>query len=193
MYPRGFYMFNPLKSNYIMKTTSIYTSEKKSFIFVADNEQRGLNATLKALMSTKGMPEAERTLKADGLKWDVFKSATIFVDYLRANLPIVFNADNALCSVKVVEDNDQNREIYAGYQIEDVTLNERPCIRVWIPKNRFTCTEVYNLIKKAAKGVKAAEKAAEKAAKAAANEAKQAERKARKIAELENKLAELKK
>lgn len=176
-----------------MKTTSIYASEKKSFIFVADNEQRGLNATLKAIMSTKGMPEAERTLKADGLKWDIFKTATAFVDYLGVNLPIIFNAAGALCSVKVVEDNDSNREIYAGYQVEECKVNETPCIRVWIPKNRFTCTEVYNLIKKAAKGVKAAEKAAEKAAKAAANEAKQAERKARKIAELETKLAKLKK
>ena len=176
-----------------MKTTSIYASEKKSFIFVADNEQRGLNATLKAITSTKGMPEAERTLKADGLKWDAFKTAGAFVDFLRVNLPIVFNTEGALCSVKVVEDNDNNRQTYAGYQFEECKVNEAFYLRVWVPKNRFTCTEVYNLVKKATKGMKAAEKAAEKAAKAAANEAKQAERKARKIAELENKLAELKK
>ena len=176
-----------------MKTTTIYSTEKKSFIFAADSEQRGLNATLKAITSTKGMPEAERTLKADGLSWDTFKTATAFVDYLKAHLPIVFNAAGSLCSVKVVEDNDQNRETYAGYQKEDCKVNESLCIRVWIPKNRFTCTEVYNLAKKAVKGLKAAEKAAEKAAKAAANEARQAEMKARKIAELEGKLAELKK
>lgn len=176
-----------------MKTPTIYATEKKSFIFAADSEQRGLNATLKAITSTKGMPEAERTLKADGLTWDIFKKSSDFIAFLYSTLPIVFNADKALCAVKVVEDNDNNREIYAGYQTEEVKVNEAPCIRVWVPKNRFTCTEVYNLAKKAVKGLKAAEKAAEKAARAAANEAKQAERKARKIAELESKLAELKK
>lgn len=176
-----------------MKTPTIYATEKKSFIFAADSEQRGLNATLKAVTSTKGMPEAERTLKADGLTWDTFKTATAFVDFLKSNLPIVFNSDNALCSIKVVEDNDQNRDTYAGYQVEDCKVNETLCLRVWIPKNRFTCTEVYNLAKKAVKGLKAAEKAAEKAAKAAANEKAAAERKAAKIAKLESKLAELKK
>lgn len=176
-----------------MKTTSIYTTEKKAFIFIADNEQRGLNATLKAVYSAKGTPEAERTLKVDALTWDVFKKATDFVAFLSSNLPIVFNADNALCSVKVVEDNDNNREIYAGYQIEAVSVNNCDMIRVWIPKNRFTCTEVYNLAKKAAKGLKAAEKAAEKAAKAAANEEKKAARTAAKIEKLQKQLAELQK
>lgn len=193
MYLCGFYMFNLLKSRYIMKTTSIYTTEKKAFIFIADNEQRGLNATLKAVYSAKGAPEAERTLKADALTWDVFKKAADFIAFLSSNLPIVFNADNALCSVRVVEDTTENREIYAGYQTEDVTINERPCIRVWIPKSRFTCTEVYNLAKKAANGKKRAEKAAEKVAKAFIAEKKAAERKAAKIAKLESQLAELKK
>ena len=176
-----------------MKTTSIYATEKKAFIFIADNEQRGLNATLKAVYSAKGTPEAERTLRADALTWDVFRKASDFVAFLSSNLPIVFNADNALCSVKVVEDNDNNREIYAGYQIEPVNVNDCAMIRVWIPKNRFACAEVYNLAKKAANGMKRAEKAAEKAAKAAANEKKAAERKAAKIATLEKRLAELKK
>lgn len=176
-----------------MKTTSIYTTEKKAFIFIADNEQRGLNATLKAVCSAKGTPEAERTLKADALTWDVFKTSAAFVDYLKANLPLVFNVDNALCSVKVVEDNDNNREIYAGYQIEGCKVNGCDYIRVWIPKNRFTCTEVYNLAKKAAKGLKAAEKAAEKAAKAAANEEKKAARTAAKVEKLQKQLAELQK
>lgn len=176
-----------------MKTTSLYATEKKAFIFIADNEQRGLNATLKAVYSAKGKPEAERTLKADGLTWDTFKTATAFVDYLKANLSLVFNANDALCSVKVVEDTTENRDMFAGYQMEDCKVSEKPCIRVWIPKSRFTCTEVYNLAKKAAKGLKAAEKAAEKAAKAAANEKKAAERRAAKIAALEKRLAELKK
>lgn len=176
-----------------MKTTTIYATEKKSFIFAADCEQRGLNATLKAIYSTRGQREANNTLSADALTWDVFKTAAVFIDYLKANLPLVFNANGALCSVKVVEDTTENRDIYAGYQIEDCKVNQTFCIRVWIPKNRFTCTEVYNLAKKATKGLKAAEKAAEKATKAAANEAKQAEKRARKIAELEAKLAELKK
>lgn len=193
MYPQGFYMFNPLKSRYIMKTTSIYTTEKKAFIFIADNEQRGLNATLKAVYSAKGTPEAERTLKADALNWDVFKKASDYIAFLSSNLPIVFNKDNALCSVKVVDDTTENRETYAGYQVEDVTINDRPCFRVWIPKNRFTCTEVYNLAKRASKGLKRAEKQAEKDAKKIMNDAKQAEKRARKIAELERKLAELKK
>lgn len=176
-----------------MKTPTIYATEKKSFIFAADSEQRGLNATLKAIYSTKGQREANNTLAADALKWDIFKAASAYIDFLKANLPVVFNAGGALCSVKVVEDTTENRDTFAGYQMEDCKVNEMLCIRVWIPKNRFTCSEVYNLAKKAAKGLKAAEKAAEKAAKAAANEAKKAERKARKIAELENKLAELKK
>ncbi len=176
-----------------MKTTTIYATEKKSFIFAADSEQRGLNATLKAIYSTKGQREANNTLSADALKWDVFKTAAAFIDYLKANLPQVFNEGGALCSVKVVEDTTENRDTHAGYQIEDCKVNETPCIRVWIPKNRFTCTEVYNLAKKAAKGLKAAEKAAEKAAKAAASEKKAAERRAAKIATLEKRLAELKK
>lgn len=176
-----------------MKTPTIYATEKKSFIFAADSEQRGLNATLKAIYSTKGQREANNTLSADALTWDIFKTATAFVEYLKANLPLVFNAGGALCSVKVVEDTTENRDTFAGYQMEDCKVNEVLCIRVWIPKNRFTCSEVYNLAKKAAKGLKAAEKAAEKAAKAAANEKKAAERRAAKIATLEKRLAELKK
>lgn len=176
-----------------MKTTSIYSTEKKSFIFAADCEQRGLNATLKAIYATKGQREANNTLKADCLVWDIFKTANDYVEYLHKNLPQVFNDDNAICAVKIVEDSEENRKAFDGYKMENVTVNDVFCARVWIPKNKYTCNEVYNLAKKAAKGLKAAEKAAEKAAKAAANEAKQAERKARRIAELENKLAELKK
>lgn len=186
-------MFNPLKSSYIMKTPTIYATEKKSFIFAADSEQRGLNATLKAIYSTKGQREANNTLSADALTWDVFKTATAFIDYLKKHLPLVFNEAGALCSVKVVEDTTENRDIYAGYQMQDCTLNGVAMVRVWIPKNRFTCTEVYNLAKKAAKGLKAAEKAAEKAAKAAVNEAKKAERTAAKIAKLQKQLADLQK
>ena len=176
-----------------MKTTSIYVTEKKSFIFAADCEQRGLNATLKAIYGTKGQREANNTLSADALTWEVFKTATDFVGYLKIHLPLVFNADGALCSVKVVEDTTENRDTYAGYQMEDCKVNEMFCIRVWIPKNRFTCSEVYNLAKKAAKGLKAAEKAAEKAAKAAANEEKKVARTAAKIAKLQKQLAELQK
>ena len=176
-----------------MKTTSIYTTEKKSFIFAADSEQRGLNATLKAIYATKGMPEAGRTLAADALAWDVFKTAANYVEYLRNNLPQVFNESGAICAVKVVEDSEENRKAFEGCKIEAVKVNESDCIRVWIPKSKYTCTEVYNLAKKAAKGLKAAEKAAEKAATAAANEQKAAERRAAKIAKLESQLAELKK
>jgi hypothetical protein len=176
-----------------MKTTSIYSTEKKSFIFAADSEQRGLNATLKAIYTTKGQPEANNTLKADSLAWDVFKTASNYVDYLKANLPLVFNANGALCSVKVVEDTTENRDIYAGYQMEECKVNDLLCIRVWLPKVKYTCSEVYNLAKKASKGLKSAEKAAEKAAKAAANEEKKAARTAAKIAKLQKQLAELQK
>lgn len=176
-----------------MKTPTIYATEKKMFIFAADSEQRGLNATLKAIYSTRGQREANNTLSADALTWDVFKTATAFVEYLRKNLPQVFNEDNAICAVKVVEDSEENRKAFEGYKMEDVTVNDVLCVRVWIPKTKYTCSEVYNLAKKAAKGLKAAEKAAEKAAKAAANEKKAAERRAAKIATLEKRLAELKK
>ena len=176
-----------------MKTSTTYTTEKKSFIFAADSEQRGLNATLKAIYATKGMPEAGRTLAADTLAWDVFRTAANYVEYLRKNLPQVFNERGAICSVKVVEDSEENRKAFDNCKTEPVEVNGLACIRVWIPKTKYTCTEVYNLAKKAAKGLKAAEKAAEKAAKAAANEQKAAERRAAKIARLENQLAELKK
>lgn len=176
-----------------MKTPTIYATEKKTFIFAADTEQRGLNATLKAIYSTKTQREANNTLSADALTWDVFKTAAAYIDYLKRHLPLVFNEAGALCAVKVVEDTTENRDTYAGYQMEDCKVNDALCVRVWIPKNRFTCTEVYNLAKKAAKGLKAAEKAAEKAAKAAANEERKAARTAAKIATLEKRLAELKK
>lgn len=175
------------------KKVSIYQSEKREFTFAADCEQRGLNATIKAINAVINQPAAVRTLAADSLRKDVFKTSAVYVDYLRANLPQVFNKDGALCAVKVVEDTDNNREIYAGYQIEECKVNDSLCIRVWIPKVKFTCTEVYNLAKKAAKGVKAAEKAAEKAAKKAMNEAKKAEKTAAKIAKLQAQLAELQK
>ena len=186
-------MFNPLKSSYIMKTPTIYATEKKSFIFAADSEQRGLNATLKALLSRKGERDANNTLAADALTWDIFKNASNYIAFLEKHLPIVFNASGALCSVKVVEDTTDNRDIYAGYQMEDCTLNGVVMVRVWIPKVKYTCNEVYNLAKKARLGAKAAEKAAEKAAKAAAAEAKKAERTAAKIAKLQAQLAELQK
>ena len=176
-----------------MKTPTIYATEKKTFIFAADSEQRGLNATLKAIYGTKGQREANNTLSADALTWDIFKTAAAYVEYLKRHLPLVFNEAGALCVVKVVEDTTETRDTYAGYQMEDCKVNEMPCVRVWIPKTKYTCSEVYNLAKKAAKGLKAAEKAAEKAAKAAANEKKAAERRAAKIATLEKRLAELKK
>ena len=176
-----------------MKTPTIYATEKKSFIFAADSEQRGLNATLKAIYSTKGQREANNTLCADVLAWDVFKTAAAYIDYLKKYLPIVFNEAGALCAVKVMEDTTENRDTFAGYQIEDCKVNDICCFRVWIPKNRFTCAEVYNLAKKAAKGLKAAEKAAEKAAKAAANEERKAARTAAKIEKLQKQLAELQK
>lgn len=176
-----------------MKTTSIYATEKKSFIFAADCEQRGLNATLKAIYGTKGQHEANNTLKADCLVWDVFKTASDYVEYLRKNLPQVFNDSGAICAVKVVEDNEENRKAFEGYKVEPVEVNGSTCIRVWLPKVKYTCSEVYNLAKKAAKGFKAAEKAAEKAAKAAANEEKKAARTAAKIAKLQKQLAELQK
>lgn len=176
-----------------MKTTSIYSTEKKSFIFAADCEQRGLNATLKAIYATKGTREANNTLKSDCLVWDIFKTASDYVDYLRKNLPQVFDDNGAICAVKVVEDNEENCKAFDGYKMENVTVNDVLCVRVWIPKNKYTCNEVYNLAKKAAKGLKAAEKAAEKAAKAAANEAKKAARTAAKIAKLQKQLAELQK
>ena len=174
-----------------MKTPTIYATEKKSFIFAADSEQRGLNATLKAIYSTKGQREANNTLSADALTWDVFKTANNYVEYLKKNLPQVFNEDNALCAVKVVEDNEENRKVFEGCKMEDVTINEALFIRVWIPKVKYTCSEVYNLAKKAAKGVKAAAKAAEKAAKAAANEERKAARTAAKVERLQKQLAEL--
>lgn len=172
-----------------MKATTIYQTEKKAFMFAADCEQRGLNATLKAINAAIATPEACRTLAADGLKKDVFKAAANYVDYLRANLPMIFNNDDALCVVKVVEDNESNRETFAGYQVEEIKVNEALCIRAWIPKVKFTCTEVYNLAKKAAAGAKKAEKAAERAAKMAANE----KAKAAKIERLQKQLAELQK
>lgn len=176
-----------------MKTTSTYATEKKSFIFAADSEQRGLNATLKAIYSTKGQREANNTLSADALVWDIFKTASDYVEYLRKNLPQVFNDNGAICAVKVVEDNEENRKAFEGYKVEPVEVNSAACIRVWLPKVKYTCSEVYNLAKKAAKGFKAAEKAAEKAAKAAANEEKKAARTAAKIAKLQKQLAELQK
>lgn len=175
------------------KKVSIYQTEKRVFILSADAEQRGLNATLKAINAVASLPESVRTFAADGIKKDVFKTASGYVDYLRANLPIVFNSDNALCAVKVVEDNDNNREIYAGYQIEPVSVNDCAMLRVWIPKSKFTCSEVYNLAKKAANGIRRAEKAAAAAAKKAANEEKKAARTAAKIEKLQKQLAELQK
>lgn len=176
-----------------MKTTSIYATEKKSFIFAADAEQRGLNATLKAINAVKGMNEAGRTLAADGLNWSVFKTAKDFTAFISAHLPQVFNKAGALCAVRVVEDTAENRETFAGLQVEDIRVNDAACIRVWVPMVKYTCTQVYNLAKRAAKGAKAAEKAADKAAKAVISEARKAERKAARIAQLKAKLAELEK
>ena len=176
-----------------MKTPTIYATEKKRFIFAADSEQRGLNATLKAIYATKGTREANNTLAADALNWDIFKNSSNYVEYLRNNLPQVFNEDNAICAVKVIDNSEENRKAFEGYKMENVTVNNVLCVRVWLPKVKYTCSEVYNLAKKAAKGLKAAKKAAEKAAKAAANEEKKAARTAAKIAELEKRIAELKK
>ena len=175
------------------KKISIYQSEKRVFIISADNEQRGLNATLKAINAVLSLPASVHTMNADVLTKDVFKNASNYIDFLSANLPVIFDNRGALCSVKVVEDTTENREIYAGYQFAECTINEAPALRVWIPKNRFTCNEVYNLAKKANLGRKRAEKARELAERKALNEAKKAERTAEKIAKLEKQLAELKK
>ena len=176
-----------------MKKTTIYQTEKKAFMFSADCEQRGLNATLKAINATITSPEAVRTLSADGLKKEVLKCASNYVEFLRANLPQVFNKDGALCAVKVVEDTDNNRDIYAGYQIEEISVNNTPSIRVYIPAIKFTCTQVYNLAKKATQGAKRAEKAREKAERTAMNEARKEEKVAKRIAKLQAELNKLQK
>ena len=172
-----------------MKTTSIYSSAKKSFIFAADCEQRGLNATLKAIYTVIGSSvEAQNTLNFDGLNKSVFASSAKFVEYLKANLPIVFDEKGAICSFKFVDDNDENVTTFAGFQTEKVQVNDTCKIKVFVPCYKFTCTQVYNLAKKAAMGAKRAAKIAEKAAK----DAEKAANKAAKIAKLEKQLNELK-
>ena len=176
-----------------MKTTSIYASAKKSFIFAADCEQRGLNATLKAIYTVIGSSvEAQNTLNFDGLNKSVFASSAKFVEYLKANLPIVFDEKGAICSFKFVDDNEEIATTFAGFQTEKVQINDTCKIKVFVPCYKFTCTQVYNLAKKAAMGAKRAAKIAEKAAKDAEKAANKAANKAAKIAKLEKQLNELK-
>ena len=175
------------------KEISIYQQEKRGFILAADAEQRGLNATLKAINAVINQQEAARTLSADALTKDVFKTPANYIDFLKANLPLVFNNAGILCAVKVVENTDENKAFFASYDMEEIKVNEADFLRVKLPQNKFTCLQVYNLAKKAASGAKRAAKAAEAAAKKAASAEAAAAKKAAKIEKLQKQLAELQK
>ena len=176
-----------------MKTTSIYASAKKSFIFAADCEQRGLNATLKAIYTVIGSSvEAQNTLNFDGLNKSIFATSAKFAEYLKTNLSIIFDEKGAICSFKFVEDNDENATTFASFQTERVQVNDTCKIKVFIPCYKFTCTQVYNLAMDEAETAKTVAMEAIKTASVDAIEANKAANKAAKIAKLEKQLNELK-
>lgn len=137
-----------------------YSDIKRGILTLADEELRSFGQCLKALQSVQNVPAFADMLNADALTLELFT-----IDYLRAWLPFRFNANDDLCRLVVLT--DENRDKYAGF--ESYESNGKTVAR--IPCKAWAISTFYNLFKSARRAELKKGKEAEKARK----EAKKAE------------------
>lgn len=144
-----------------------YSDIKRGILTLADEELRSFGQCLKALKAVQNVPAFAEMLNADALSLDLFT-----IDYLRENLPFRFNANDDICKLVIL--NDDNRDKYAGF--EAYTTNGKEVARV--PCKAWSISAFYNLFKSARRAELKKGKEAEKARK----EAKKAEQLRRRLA-----------
>jgi hypothetical protein len=155
-----------------------YSDIKRGILTLADEELRSFGQCLKALQSVQSVPTFADMLNADALTLEDFT-----IDFLRENLPFRFNANDDLCKLVVVT--DENRDKYAVF--ESYESNGKTVARV--PCKAWAISTFYNLFKSARraqlKKVKEAEKARKEAHKAAEKARRLEERRAKLQAKLD--------
>lgn len=149
-----------------------YSDIKRGILTLADEELRSFGQCLKALQSVQNVPAFADMLNADALTLEDFT-----IDFLRENLPFRFNANDDLCKLVVLT--DENREKYAD--AEKYTSNGKEVAK--IPCKAWAISTFYNLFKSARraqlKKVKEAEKARKEAHKVAEKARRLEERRAK--------------
>lgn len=154
-----------------------YSDIKRGILTLADEELRSFGQCLKALQSVQSVPAFADMLNADALTLEMFT-----IDFLRDNLPFRFNANDDLCKLVVITDN--NREKYAGF--ETYESNGKTVARV--PCKAWAISTFYNLFKSARRAQLKKVREAEKARKEAHKVAEKARRLEARRAKLQAKL-----
>lgn len=154
-----------------------YSDIKRGILTLADEELRSFGQCLKALQSVQNVPAFADMLNTDALTLEDFT-----IDFLRENLPFRFNANDDLCKLVVIT--DDNREKYAGF--ETYESNGKSVAK--IPCKAWAISTFYNLFKSARRAQLKKVKEAEKARKEAHKVAEKARRLETQRAKLQAKL-----
>lgn len=154
-----------------------YSDIKRGILTLADEELRSFGQCLKALQSVQSVPAFADMLNADALTLEDFT-----IDFLRDNLPFRFNANDDLCKLVVIT--DDNRDKYAGF--ESYESNGKTVARV--PCKAWAISTFYNLFKSARRAQLKKVREAEKARKEAHKVAEKARRLEAQRAKLQAKL-----
>lgn len=154
-----------------------YSDIKRGILTLADEELRSFGQCLKALQSVQSVPAFADMLNADALTLEDFT-----IDFLRDNLPFRFNANDDLCRLVVLT--DENREKYVGF--ESYESNGKTVARV--PCKAWAISTFYNLFKSARRAQLKKVREAEKARKEAHKVAEKARRLEARRAKLQAKL-----
>lgn len=154
-----------------------YSDIKRGVLTLADEELRSFGQCLKALQSVQNVPAFADMLNADALTLEDFT-----IDFLRDNLPCRFNANDDLCRLVVLT--DDNRDKYAGF--ETYESNGKSVAK--IPCKAWAISTFYNLFKSARRAQLKKVKEAEKARKEAHKVAEKARRLEARRAKLQAKL-----
>lgn len=142
-----------------------YKDARRAAVLNADSELRGFNANVKAWRtSLANCADTKAIFAQDNLQIDFFT-----VDYLKANLPLRFNANGVICAIK--------KDVAATEGIAGVEIVERNGIKVaLVPQSKWTANQFYTMFKAARKNELASQVAAKKAAEKAAATAAKLER-----------------
>lgn len=154
-----------------------YSDIKRGILTLADEELRSFGQCLKALQSVQSVPAFAEMLNADALTLEMFT-----IDFLRDNLPFRFNANDDLCKLVVLTDN--NRDKYPNAEI--YTSNGKDVAKV--PCKAWAISTFYNLFKSARRAQLKKAREAEKARKEAHKVAEKARRLEERRAKLQAKL-----
>ena len=159
------------------QTQPKYADIKRGVMVLADEELRSFGQCLRALKAVQDVPAFADVLNADALTMENFT-----IDFLRENLPFRFNANDDLCKLVILT--DDNRDKYEGF--EKYATNGKEVAKV--PCKVWAISTFYNLFKSARRAQLKRVKEAEKARKEAHKVAEKARRLEARRAKLQAKL-----